>query len=187
VQTPGWLALPLPFTWIVTTAPRFLKTTLGVTLTLLSLGAAGCAIAGTTHEPDSVSADPAMIAAAVTACVDQVNALRASVGDPLLTRSDRIDAFSAEAARVDGEAHQAHKHFLATNGGHGTALAENLIPWWKVSDYGSIQTVVRRGLTMMWEEGPGGHHYVNMRGTYREMGCGIADLNGEVTVSQDFR
>jgi hypothetical protein len=58
---------------------------------------------------------------------------------------------------------------------------------WKVSDYDSIQTVVRKGLTMMWEDGPGGHHYVNMRGKYREMGCGIADLNGEVTVSQDFR
>jgi hypothetical protein len=56
-----------------------------------------------------------------------------------------------------------------------------------VSDYDSIQTVVRKGLTMMWEDGPGGHHYVNMRGKYREMGCGIADLNGEVTVSQDFR
>jgi hypothetical protein len=69
-----------------------------------------------------------VIAAAVTACVDQVNALRASVGDPPLNRADRIDAFSAEAANVDGEAHQAHKHFLATNGGHGTALAENLIP-----------------------------------------------------------
>jgi hypothetical protein len=171
----------------VTAAPRFLQTTLGFTLTLLSFAAAGCAMAGTTLEPDSVSADPAVIAAAVTACVDQVNALRASVGDPPLTRSDRIDVFSAEAAKVDGEAHQAHKHFLATNGGHGTALAENLIPWWKVSDYGSIQTVVRKGLTMMWEEGPGGHHYVNMRGKYREMGCGIADLNGEVTVSQDFR
>ena len=169
------------------TASRFLQATLGVTLTLLSFGAVGCAMAGTPLEPGSVSADPAVIAAAVTACVDQVNALRASVGDPPLTRSDRIDAFSAEAAKVDGEAHQAHKHFLATNGGHGTALAENVIPWWKLSDYGSIQTVVRKGLTMMWEEGPGGDHYVNMRGKYREMGCGIAVLNGEVTVSQDFR
>ena len=169
------------------TAPRFIQTTLGVTVTLLSFGAAGCAMGGTPLEPGSLTADPAVIAAAVTACVDQINALRASVGDPPLTRSDRINAFSAEAAQVDGEAHQAHKHFIATNGGHGTALAENVIPWWKVSDYGSIQNIVRKGLTMMWEEGPSGYHYVNMRGNYREVGCGIAVINGEVTVSQDFR
>ena len=133
-----------------------------------------------------MAGDPSTIAAAVAACVDQVNGLRASVGDSPLNRSSRIDAFSAEAARVDGEAHEAHKYFLETNGGHGVALAENVIPWWKVSDWGSIQTIVRKGVTQMWAEGPGGHHYVNMRGNYSEMGCGIAVINGEVTVSQDF-
>ena len=162
------------------------KTTF-VALTLLSLAAGGCALVGTPVEPSSQAGDSSTIAAAVTACVDQINTLRASVGDPPLNRSSRIDAFSAEAAQVDGEAHQAHKHFIATNGGHGTALAENVIPWWKVSDYGSIQTIVRKGLKTMWDEGPSGYHYVNMRGKYREMGCGIAVLDGEVTVSQDFR
>ena len=130
--------------------------------------------------------DADVIAAASAACVDQVNQLRASVGDPPLARSTRIDQFSAEAARYDGEAHQAHKYFIETNGGHGTALAENVIPWWKVSDYGSISAIVRKGVMLMWEEGPSGYHYVNMRGRYTEMGCGIAVLNGEVTVSQDF-
>jgi len=161
--------------------------TVGVAIALLSLGAAGCAVGGSPVEPGSLAADPATITAAVTACVDQVNALRASVGEAPLSRSSRIDAFSAEAAQVDGEAHQAHKHFLATNGGEGTAVAENMIPWWKVSDYGSIQNVVRKGLQTMWGEGPSGYHYVNMRGPYSEMGCGIAVINGEVTVSQDFR
>jgi uncharacterized protein YkwD len=144
-------------------------------------------LGGTPVEPSSLAGDPAVIAAAAAACVDQTNQLRASVGEPPLARSSRIDAFSTEAAQVDGEAHQAHKHFIATNGGYGTALAENVIPWWKVSDYGSIQNVVRKGLTMMWEEGPSGYHYVNMRGRYTQMGCGIAVINGEVTVSQDFR
>ena len=65
-------------------------------------------------------------------------------------------------------------------------MAENVIPWWRVSDYGSVQTIVRKGLETMWAEGPGGYHYVNMTARYTEMGCGIAVLNGEVTVSQDF-
>jgi len=133
-----------------------------------------------------MNGDPATIAAAVSACIDQTNQLRASVGDAPLARSTSIDDFSTEAARVDGEAHQAHKYFIETNGGHGTALAENVIPWWKVPDYGSIANIVRKGVTMMWDEGPSGYHYVNMRGSYSEMGCGIAVLNGEVTVSQDF-
>ena len=179
------MALPFPVTGMV--FRDFARKTLGVAIAVSSLGAAGCAVGGSPVEPGSLSADPSTIAAAVTACVDQVNALRASVGASPLSRSTRIDAFSAEAAQVDGEAHQAHKHFLATNGGEGTAVAENMIPWWKVSDYGSVQNVVRKGLQTMWDEGPSGYHYVNMRGPYSEMGCGIAVINGEVTVSQDFR
>jgi hypothetical protein len=149
-------------------------------------GSAGCAVARNPFEPQSPTADAATLAAAATVCVDQVNILRASVGDSPLARSSRIDAFSAEAARIDGEAHQAHKYFLATNGGNGVALAENVIPWWRVADYGSVDKIVRKGVTQMWNEGPSGYHYANMRGRYSEMGCGIAVLNGEVTVSQDF-
>jgi hypothetical protein len=128
-----------------------------------------------------------VIAAATAACIDHVNQLRASVGDPALARSERIVEFSTEAAHVDGEAHQAHKYFLETNGGYGTALAENMIPWWKMAQWGSVDTIVRKGIDQMWAEGPSGYHYVNMRGGYSEMGCGIAVINGEVTVSQDFR
>jgi hypothetical protein len=167
-------------------ASRLSRLATGVALTAFSVSAMACAIGGTPVEPSSMKGDPDVIAAAAAACVDQVNQLRASVGDPPLARSSRIDQFSTEAAHVDGEAHQAHKYFTETNGGHGTALAENVIPWWKVSDYGSIANIVRKGVTMMWEEGPSGYHYVNMRGRYSEMGCGIAVLNGEVTVSQDF-
>jgi hypothetical protein len=167
-------------------ASRRSRLATGVVLTTFSLSAIGCAIGGTPVEPSSMKGDADVIAAAAAACVDQVNQLRASVGDPPLARSSRIDQFSTEAARVDGEAHQAHKYFIETNGGHGVALAENVIPWWKVSDFGSISNIVRKGVTQMWDEGPSGYHYVNMRGRYSEMGCGIAVLNGEVTVSQDF-
>jgi hypothetical protein len=152
----------------------------------LAAGAMACAGTGTPVEPGSATGDPGVVAAAQAFCVDAVNQLRASVGDPPLARSARIDTFSTEAAHVDGEAHVAHKYFLETNGGPGVASAENVIEWWKVSDWGSIQMIVRKGIDQMWAEGPSGHHYVTMRGKYTEMGCGIAVINGEVTVSQDF-
>jgi hypothetical protein len=40
---------------------------------------------------------------------------------------------------------------------------------------------------MQWAEGPGGGHYDNMIHGHTEMACGIAVINGEVTVTQDFR
>jgi len=120
-------------------------------------------------------------------CVTQVNALRASIGEPPLTQSKQIDDFSAEAAQIDGLAHQEQKAFVETNGGNGLAMAENVIPWWKVSDWGSVENVVFHGIRQMWVEGPGSSHYANMTGRYTHMGCGVAVINGEVTVSQNFR
>jgi hypothetical protein len=152
----------------------------------VAAGAGGCSMAGNPVQPGSVT-DSSVLAAAATLCVNEVNRLRASMGDPQLTRSNTIDAFSSEAARVDGEAHQAHKHFLATNGGHGISMAENVIPWWKVSDYGSVESIVRKGVALMWAEGDSGYHYINMRGRYTQIGCGIAVIDGEVTVAQDFK
>jgi len=162
--------------------------TLGaVTLSCLAASTAACTAVKNPNAPDTPMADNGVLAAAAAVCVDQVNQLRASVGDPPLARSEQIDNFSTEAARVDGEAHQAHKYFIETNGGPGIATAENVIPWWKVSDWGSVDNVVRKGISQMWAEGPSGYHYVNMRGRYSQLGCGIAVVNGEVTVSQNFK
>ena len=80
-----------------------------------------------------------------------------------------------------------HTHFRRTNGGNGTARAENTIPWWNMSRHGSVRSVIRSGLEQMWSQGPGGTHFENLRGQYTEVGCGIFISNGEVTVSQDFR
>jgi len=154
----------------------------------VAVASAACASgAGSPTGPSSAAGSTNALAAAAAACVAQVNDLRASVGDAPLAPSDRITSFSNEAARVDGQAHQAHKYFLETNGGNGTAFAENVIPWWKLSDWGSVDAIVRKGITQMWAEGPSGYHYANMHGRYTEMGCGISINNGEVTVSQDFR
>ena len=152
------------------------------------IGAAGCAQLAGPVSPDSIATDASTIAASTAFCVDEVNRLRATAGLPALTRSGRIDEFSTDAAKVDGQAHEAHTYFRMTNGGNGTAHAENMIPWWKASQYGSVRTIIRQGLATMWQEGPGGSHYENMKGGYSEMGCGVyVSPAGEVTVSQDFR
>jgi uncharacterized protein YkwD len=151
-----------------------------------AIGASGCVIGGPVS-PDSIATDAATLAASAAFCVDEVNRLRATADASPLTRSGRIDAFSAEAARVDGVAHEAHTYFRMTNGGNGTVRAENVIAWWKVAQYGSVRTVIRQGLATMWAQGPGGSHYEIMTGNYTEMGCGVFVSNGEVTVSQDFR
>jgi len=161
--------------------------TLGAALiSWLAIAVAGCVAAKDLTGPDSVN-DDATVANAAAVCVDQLNQLRSSVGDPPLARSSQIDTFSTAAAQADGEAHEAHKYFLETNGGPGIATAENVIPWWKVSDWGTVENVVRKGITQMWAEGPSGYHYVNMRGRYTQVGCGIAVINGEVTLSQNFK
>jgi len=155
-----------------------------------AVSASACAIPGSPMSPDSVetATEVASLAADIAFCVEEVNRYRAQAGDAPLARSAALDAFSTEAARVDGQNRQPHFHFIATNGGPGIARAQNVIPFWKLSDHGSVRRIVRKGLEMMWDEGPGGGHYDTMRGPYTEIGCGVyVAENGEVTVSQDFR
>ena len=60
---------------------------------------------------------------------------------------------------MDGETHQPHKHFVDTNGGNGVSHAQNELPWWRLSQWRPVHSVVRAGLSMEWAEGPGGSHY----------------------------
>jgi hypothetical protein len=155
----------------------------------VAVSASACALPGSPVSPDVVASASSTVSLEVETayCIDEVNRYRTMAGEPPLARSAQLDAFSTEAARVDGQAHQPHKHFIETNGGPGIARAQNVIPFWKLSSYGSVRRIVREGLALMWAEGPGGGHYDTMRGDFSEMGCGVyvAD-NGEVTVSQDF-
>jgi uncharacterized protein YkwD len=119
-------------------------------------------------------------------CVEITNRYRASVGAPLLAVSQELERYAAAAAAEDGRAHRAHGRFRRTNGG-GVARAENLVPWWPLSEFESVMRVVAGGLEMMWAEGPRGAHRRNMEGPYTELGCGVFVNNGEVTVVQAFR
>lgn len=119
-------------------------------------------------------------------CVDVTNRFRATAGAPPLSVSPALERYAAEAAAEDGRAHRAHGRFQRTRGG-GIALAENLVPWWSLSQFDSVSQVVVGGLGMMWAEGPRGGHRRNMAGPYTEVGCGVFVEGDEVTVVQAFR
>lgn len=139
--------------------------------------------------PDAKAADapPAAGEADLVYCVDETNRYRAMVAAPPLGRSAGLEAYAAEGARLDGTSHTPHGHFISTGGG-GVAFAENEIPWWKLKSGPTVRDIIRKGLALMWAEGPGGGHYENIIGPYLELGCGVfVSGAGEVTVVQDFR
>ncbi len=173
--------------WVIGMIARILRAAVAASTLSCALAASGCAMPGGPVSPESVATDANTLADGANYCIDEVNRYRTGAGLQPLARSSRIDEFSSDAAKVDGEAHVVHSYFRATNGGNGTARAENQIPWWKATQYGSVRAIVKQGLSQMWAEGSGGSHYENMKGAYTEMGCGIFISNGEVTVSQDFK
>jgi uncharacterized protein YkwD len=128
-------------------------------------------------------------------CLDENNRYRATVGSAPLVRSDTLYAFSDEGAKYDYDAMSAHKHFgdsMMIPGG-ASAAGENEIPgWggWSIKSQGSVHEVIVGGLKAMWDEGPGGGHYENMKNPkYTKFGCGIyvaPNAEQDVTVTMDF-
>jgi hypothetical protein len=121
-------------------------------------------------------------------CLQLINGYRASINVAPLARDPALEAFAAEAARIDSESHLPHGHWLATSGGD-VSYAENEIPLWPLSRYGSVQRIMELGTETMWGEGPGGGHYENIAGDYwTHAGCGVwLTSDGRVTVTQEFR
>lgn len=121
-------------------------------------------------------------------CVSETNALRSSAGLPALKRSAELEACAAAAAAEDHRSGNPHGHFQRTSGCE-LALAENELPRWLLpSQAGALAGVIRSGLAMMWDEGPGGGHHDNIVGAkYTDIGCGIFISGDSVTVVQNFR
>ena len=163
------------------------QTCVAVTLAGLAALASGCEGMHNPFAPAPSTPSVADLHADAGFCVDEINRLRGTVGAAPLLRDESVEAFSNDAARVDGDAHEVHKYFRETVGGNGMSRAENEIPWWNLYDWGSVRTIVKRGLAIEWAEGPGGGHYENMTGGYTSVACGISIKNGEVTITQDFR
>ncbi|MDX9722169.1 MAG: CAP domain-containing protein [Myxococcota bacterium] len=121
-------------------------------------------------------------------CVDEINRHRAEHARPALSRSASLEECAASGAYSDSLSGVAHEHFRATGGCGGVAFAENEIPGWPLSMYGSITQVIAQGTQMMMDEGPGGGHYENILADRSAVGCGIyVTPSGEVWVVQNFR
>jgi uncharacterized protein YkwD len=128
-------------------------------------------------------------------CLDENNRYRATVGSAPLVSSATLDDFAATGAKYDYDAMSAHKHFGDSQGipGGASAAGENEIPgWggWSIKSQGSVHEVLVGGLQSMWDEGPGGGHYENMKNPkYTKFGCGIyvaPNAEQDVTVTMDF-
>ena len=135
---------------------------------------------------DPADAGGGMWEAELVYCIEETNRYRALADLPPLARSAALEAFAAEGAEIDQQSGEPHKHFLDTNGGSGLAAAENEIPRWPVSMFGSVHNVIREGIEMMMDEGEGGPHHDTILGGYSKLGCGIYRAGDIVTVVQDF-
>lgn len=132
--------------------------------------------------------DTAYEADAKRACLDTLNALRASIGKPKLAWSKSLEAFADQGARYDARTGQAHSHFSAYSKSAVPSDAENELPGWPLKNYKSMIGVVQAGTKMMWDEGPGGGHYDNIAGDQKEVGCGIYTTpQGAAWVIHDFK
>lgn len=120
-------------------------------------------------------------------CMDEANRYRATLGLPAVAWSKALEAFADTGARYDAGRNQAHAHFGAA-GRNNPSDAENEIPGWPLRNYRTVAAVVTEGIKMMWDEGPGGGHYENIKGSHTQVGCGIhVTATGNVWVVQDFK
>ncbi len=133
----------------------------------------------------ALDASGAMWEAELVYCIDETNRYRALADLPPLARSAALESYAAQGAEIDQVTGEPHKHFLDTEGG-GIASAENEIPGWPVSMFGSVHNIITEGIEMMMDEGEGGPHHDTILGSYSALGCGIYRAGDDVTVVQDF-
>jgi hypothetical protein len=105
----------------------------------------------------------------VAFCVSEVNRYRVLAGMIALSRSAALDSFATESAEMDGT---------------GISSAETELLRWRGA---SVHAIIEKGLSIMWQQGPGGEHYDIIAGPYSEIGCGIYIGASGVTVAQDYR
>ena len=119
------------------------------------------------------------------ACVDKINALRATLNLAPLTRWTDQETCSDGEAKSDSETNKAHGAF-----GTCTEMAQNECPGWP----SPASSMIGGCLDMMWAEGPGTDfathgHYINMTSTkYTKVACGFYTTPaGKVWSVQNFR
>lgn len=117
------------------------------------------------------------------ACVDRINAFRATEGLAPLQRWTGPEACADLEAKSDSETGKAHGAF-----GTCKEWAQDECPGW-----GSVQATLDGCLQSMWDErlNPGGQqgHYQNMSNkTYTQVSCGFYETpDGKVWALQNFK
>ncbi len=118
------------------------------------------------------------------ACVDEINAHRATLGLPAYARWTKGEACADEQARQDSESGQPHGAF-----GQCEEAAQNECAGWP-----SAGTIIDSCLLAMWNEGPGEDfalhgHFLNMSSVdFTRVACGFYETpSGDFWSTQDFR
>jgi hypothetical protein len=124
-------------------------------------------------------------AAARQACVDKINALRATEGKPAYLRWTEAEVCSDAEAKSDSVSKKAHGAF-----GMCKESAQDECPGWP----NDANKIVTGCLQDMWEEGPGTDfnqhgHYINMSSTkYKYVACGFfATADKKMWAVQNFK
>ncbi len=144
---------------------------------VLACSSGGTDSSGTTPGPGDGTVEQA--------CVDKINALRATQNLPPLARWTDQEQCSDGEAKSDSESGKAHGAFGAC-----TEMAQNECPGWP----GPASDMIGKCLDMMWAEGPGADfsthgHYINMTSTkYTKVACGFYTTSkGSIWSVQNFR
>ncbi len=149
----------------------------------------GCGFSSSPSSPSATasSSDGTHYTAELSFCVEEVNRLRTTIGNPPLVRSDVLEKYAATAVQADAVAGKPHTYALSTNFDNLTVLAENEALFWPLSSLKSVRAVVEKSLAEMWSEGPGGEHYDIMADNYHQVGCGVFVQGNDVAVLEAFR
>lgn len=124
-----------------------------------------------------------LYAAERQACVDRINAFRATLGVAPLERWTAEEACTDTQAQSDSQTGDAHGQF-----GDCSERAQNECPGWN-----SIEQTIEDCLQDMWDEGPGDFaqhgHYLNMSSPdHSQVACGFYETpDGDVWAIQNFR
>ena len=118
------------------------------------------------------------------ACVDKINAFRATLDLPPYARWTEGETCADMAAKNDAKKNVPHDAFLTCD-----EWAQNECPQWR-----SVERVLGACFQMMWDEGPGedyskhGHYTAMAHEGYTQVACGFYRTDsGEVWAVQNFQ
>lgn len=150
----------------------------------------------TPPKPSKPTPPPAPASSLLDYNLNALNAYRAKVGSPPLTRDPDLNAFALAGSQELSSTHQPHGHFIANEQAllrTRNKIAENQSdpngrPPMDSDSTKSAQKLIDQTLALMFAEGPGGGHYENMISIdYKRLGVGLLVApDGKFYLTNDF-